>query len=433
MKSPTDASADLSRALLQVSALALAGTAFVSILAAESKKTSGRKGTTTSRAKAKPKAGSKTSKTAAKPKAKTGTKAGSTRKPRAADKAAAARPKTKPKLKEKPPNSPEQELGDTPVAPWQMPTPEEKAEVRPVRRALKEAVKKVDTPEKADKVVAHLEAAAAGKTAEEVKKTEAPPATPAQAAEEVKQAAEQTTGTEKTEKVIETTARALTAGDSHHKEVVAEAAQEALNPEQEGAPPEVEDEAERELLRKGVLKRLKPLDALDAEGFLLVNHLPHTRILNRMFYGLTMAYSGGGAWFAAMAVTALRSPRLFMPMLREAALPLAITGTLVELPIKWYFKRKRPFISIIQAIVIGKKPGSWSFPSGHSAAAFGGAWLLNQRFPRWSPVTYTLAGLVAFSRIYLGDHYPGDVVSGSLLGLLFARIFRRVMTLGKRR
>ncbi|HET9905506.1 MAG TPA: phosphatase PAP2 family protein, partial [Anaerolineales bacterium] len=99
----------------------------------------------------------------------------------------------------------------------------------------------------------------------------------------------------------------------------------------------------------------------------------------------------------------------------------------VEFPIKAYFRRRRPFISIIQAIVIGKKPGTWSFPSGHSAAAFAGAWLFNRKFPGWSPLTYLIAGQVAFSRVYLGDHYPGDVASGSLLGMLFAMLFRRLL------
>ena len=118
-------------------------------------------------------------------------------------------------------------------------------------------------------------------------------------------------------------------------------------------------------------------------------------------------------------------------MLRDVAIPLTITTALVEFPIKAYFRRRRPFITIIQAIVIGKKPGTWSFPSGHSAAAFAGAWLLKRKFPGWSPITYLVASQVAFSRIYLGDHYPGDVTSGSLLGLLFAMLFRRLF--GSRR
>jgi undecaprenyl-diphosphatase len=98
----------------------------------------------------------------------------------------------------------------------------------------------------------------------------------------------------------------------------------------------------------------------------------------------------------------------------------------VEFPVKAYFRRRRPFITIIQAIVIGKKPGTWSFPSGHSASAFGGAWLFNRQFPHLWGLRYVLASLVAFSRIYLGDHYPGDVASGSLLGMLFAMFFRKL-------
>ena len=113
-------------------------------------------------------------------------------------------------------------------------------------------------------------------------------------------------------------------------------------------------------------------------------------------------------------------------------MPLTMTTALVGFPIKAYFKR-RPFITIIQAIVIGKKPGTWSFPSDHSAAALGGTWLLNRKFPRFGVLRYMIAGMVAFSRIYLGDHYPGDVASGSLLGMLFAMFFRWLVRLWRRR
>ena len=340
-------------------------------------------------------------------------------------------PDTTDKNKKKPKNPPEQKLGDTPVAPWDMPTPEEKAQARPVRRALKEAVAKVDSPEKADKVIEDLQAANDGKTTKDVEQAQPATATPADAARQVEKAAKRSPGIKKTEKVLEATAEALTTPDKRQREVVSEAVQEVLNPEQQGAPPTASNAQEREYLRAAVLKRLKPLDALDANLFLAVNHLPHTRWLNTLFYGFTVAFNAGAAWYVTSALAVLLKRQGFKAMFRDVAIPLTITTALVEFPIKAYFRRRRPFITIIQAIVIGKKPGTWSFPSGHSASAFAGAWLLNRKFPRLSFLTYPIAGLVAFSRIYLGDHYPGDVASGSLLGLLFAMLFRRLF--GSRR
>ena len=339
-------------------------------------------------------------------------------------------PKPKPKTPAKParkpapkPTSgplPEQKLGDTPVPPWKMPTPEEKEQARPVRRALKKAVKKVDLQAKADRVVKHLEQAAAGQTAEQVKAQQAPKSTPA-AAKKVEKAAGQHNGEKKAEKVIEATGKALAAAEPR----AASRRRGRPGGAQPAEPGHRRRTRGRDPARVPAPGRAQAPQAAGQGGrclFLQVNHLPHTPLLNRLFYTLTFIFTGGTAWFVVLGLNALRRRRRTYPLLRNAALPLLLAGLTVEHPIKQYFKRKRPFISIIQAIVIGKKPGTWSFPSGHSATAFAGAWLLNKSLPRFKTLRYLVAGGVAFSRIYLGDHYPGDVISGSLLGLLFARI-----------
>lgn len=335
-----------------------------------------------------------------------------------------------PKDKEKPSesaNTPEQKVGDTPTPPWQMPTPEEKEQAKPVKRALKEAIKEVDSPEKADEVIDKLEAAAGEKTVTDVKQTQPPVTTPAQAAQKVEQAVESAPASKKTEKALKETAKVVVAAEGREQEAVSEAVQEVLNPEQQGATPTVTNVQQRQYLRDAVLRRLKPADALDANIFLAINHLPHTRLLNGFFYTLTTLFNVVAPWYGEMGIMALRDRKRAGDIIRESFLPLLLTSSLTEMVIKPYFRRKRPFIAIIQAIVIGKKPGTWSFPSGHAAAAFAGAWLLNHQRPRLGMLRYFVASMVAFSRVYLGDHYPGDVATGSLFGLLSAEFFHRLL------
>jgi undecaprenyl-diphosphatase len=336
-------------------------------------------------------------------------------------------PKKK-KNKDQPANqetAPEQKLGDTPTPPWQMPTPEQKQAAKPVRRALRDALQEVDSPEKADAVVEELKTAAEGVTAADAAASQPTPASTKEAAKQVEKAGQAAPSGETAQTVLAETARVLTAAKKPQREAVAQAAQEIFNAQQQGSPAPVAEE-QQDLLRQAVLRHLKPLDALDANLFLRINHLPHTTWLNRFFYFFTFVFTGGTAWFALMGGVTLFRPKLGWRIIRESALPLALATLTVEYPIKYYFKRRRPFIDIIQAIVIGKKPGTWSFPSGHSATAFAGAWIFTRYFPRLTALWYSIAGLTAFSRIYLGDHYPGDVTSGSLLGTLFAILFTRL-------
>lgn len=71
-------------------------------------------------------------------------------------------------------------------------------------------------------------------------------------------------------------------------------------------------------------------------------------------------------------------------------------------------------------------PHSHSFPSGHAATAFAGATVLSYLVPRAAPAFFALAAAIAYSRLYVGVHYPLDVVGGAVIGVATALLLLAV-------
>ena len=321
--------------------------------------------------------------------------------------------------------------GDTLAVVLEKVTPEEKAKAEPARQALDQATAQIDSPEKADRVAQRLEELAGSATTGEVELVMQPamPASVSDKVAEKSQRIEQVVDSappgEKAAQGIAQVAKEIATSPGRERTALAEVTQETLNPDLDGAPDSAHPR-QREYLRQAVLKRMKPFDALDARLFLTVNHLPHNRWLNGFFVFFTIIFKAGLGWYLMLILSTLLNPARGIRAMRNTLLPLSVATTLVEYPIKAFVRRRRPFIDFVQATVIGKKPGSWSFPSGHSTSAFAGAWLLSRDFPRQRPLFFLFAALVGFSRIYLGDHYPGDVLSGAVSGITIAEIVRRV-------
>lgn len=106
--------------------------------------------------------------------------------------------------------------------------------------------------------------------------------------------------------------------------------------------------------------------------------------------------------------------------MRQNALYIASSTAVTALlnyAIKQLVKRPRPFLTHIDFTPV-YRPGQYSFPSGHSSAAFSSAIALSRAYPRWYVIAPALlwVGGTAYSRMYLGVHYPSDVAGGILLG-----------------
>lgn len=94
--------------------------------------------------------------------------------------------------------------------------------------------------------------------------------------------------------------------------------------------------------------------------------------------------------------------------------------------IKPAFSRVRPSHALIDARVIVPDNGGASFPSSHAANMFAAAFLLSRFYARRTLLWYAVAVLVAYSRVYVGVHYPSDVVAGACVGIGIAWVVLQV-------
>ena len=102
---------------------------------------------------------------------------------------------------------------------------------------------------------------------------------------------------------------------------------------------------------------------------------------------------------------------------------------------KPFFERPRPSheptLQGMVHIVNGYSGGNYGFASSHAANTFGIAMFLSCLFKRqkpWINWLFLWAAFVSYTRIYLGVHYPGDIIIGALIGLLFAWLVFKLYT-----
>ena len=144
---------------------------------------------------------------------------------------------------------------------------------------------------------------------------------------------------------------------------------------------------------------------------------------------ITVLGDGGIFWMAIAVVLLLfgKTRRVGVGMLLAMLMGLL----LCNLTLKPLCHRPRPYD--YQYEVFGKtipliieRQHDFSFPSGHTIASFEAAGVIVMNNKKWGAAALVLACLIAFSRMYLYVHYPTDVLTSVVLGLVLAFLGNRI-------
>lgn len=187
-----------------------------------------------------------------------------------------------------------------------------------------------------------------------------------------------------------------------------------------------EAEWERELVEQ--------FSAIDRAIYGSIAGVP-TPSLDQALAALSTAANYSALWFGLAAAGVASGRGSLRRAAIEGTVAIGLASAVVNQGAKRFAPRRRPD-RVGHAVPEDRHvrmPTSTSFPSGHSASAFAFASAAGAASPIVSPPLHLLAALVAYSRVHTGVHYPGDVVVGSLIGMMAGQIVSGVTRTARRR
>lgn len=162
---------------------------------------------------------------------------------------------------------------------------------------------------------------------------------------------------------------------------------------------------------------LESLINFEGSILLFLQNYVRNPALNALLIPFTLSNNAGISCILIVAVF------IYFKSLRKAGILMGISLLLEfllnNLIIKNLFARIRPYEVIDGLILLVGKAPDYSFPSGHTGSAFALAVVIFMVMDRkYGVIALILASLMGFSRLYVGIHYPSDVLGGVILGVV---------------
>jgi undecaprenyl-diphosphatase len=168
---------------------------------------------------------------------------------------------------------------------------------------------------------------------------------------------------------------------------------------------------------------LRDVERIDLALYAAIAATP-TPLLDRGMSTVSRAADHSRLWLSAAALLALSRGEPGRRAAGAGIASVAATSAIVTAVLKPIGRRSRPD-PVAEQVPLARQvrmPRSTSFPSGHAASAFAFATSIGRVLPREAIVLQAFAAVVAYSRVHTGVHYPADVVTGSLVGVVVAQL-----------
>jgi undecaprenyl-diphosphatase len=170
---------------------------------------------------------------------------------------------------------------------------------------------------------------------------------------------------------------------------------------------------------------LSNLIQLDQRLFILLNHTWANPLFDWLMPAITDLHKSPVFYICLLPVLIFwikKQGRLAIKCLLALALAVSLSDIIAYRVIKTHIQRPRPPEAGISVDLRTPVYAGFSFPSNHAANMFAAAQILTLAYPPIGIPFYILAALIAFSRIYVGVHFPLDVLGGAILGISISTI-----------
>ncbi len=165
------------------------------------------------------------------------------------------------------------------------------------------------------------------------------------------------------------------------------------------------------------------LYSIDLYVFYLFNHTISTPFLDKFFSIITNVNNWYITYVILLGISFVKGGTKGKLAVLGVILLIVLTDQTGYRVLKEFFARPRPCNALSDVLTPLGCTGSFSFPSNHALNNFAVAMFYYRLFPKLKWVLFITASLIAISRVYLGLHYPSDILGGAIIGLAFGYVF----------